>query len=151
MEPDLLNLGLTVLGPGGVLMKPNYRRWVAALMVVAGVLVAAPAFADPPSRVARLNYLKGSVSFRPASLDDWAPATLNYPLTTGDHLWTDDSSWAEMHIGSSAIRLAPSPAFAFRHLDDRTTHIRLSEGALDVRVRNLDGSDVFEIDTPSAA
>ena len=132
-------------------MKPISRHRVVALVVAAGVLLGAQAFADPPDRVARLNYLKGSVSFRPASLDDWAPATLNYPLTAGDHLWTEESSWAEMHVGSTAIRLAPSTAFAFLNLDDRTTQIRLSEGAADVRVRNLDGSEQFEIDTPSAA
>lgn len=131
-------------------MKPTYRRWLATLAVAAGVLVATQAFADPPTRVARLNYLKGAVSFRPATLDDWTPAALNYPLTTGDHLWTDASAWAEMHIGSTAIRLAPTTAFAFLNLDDNTTQVRLSEGALDVRVRNLDG-EVFEIATPTAA
>jgi hypothetical protein len=132
-------------------MKPTYRHHVAALVVAAGVLLGAQAFADPPGRVARLNYLKGSVSFRPASVDDWTPATVNYPLTVGDHLWTETSSWVELHVGSTAIRLAPTTAFAFLNLDDRTTQIRLSEGALDVRVRNLDGSETFEIDTPSAA
>ena len=132
-------------------MTPTYRHRVAALVVAAGVLMGAQAFADPPGRVARLNYLKGAVSFRPASLDDWAPATVNYPLTIGDHLWTESNAWAELHVGSTAIRLAPTTAFAFLNLDDRTTQVRLSEGALDVRVRNLDGSETFEIDTPSAA
>src|SRR5438309_1810393 len=32
---------------------------------------------DPPSRVARINYLSGSVSFRPGSLEEWTAATLN--------------------------------------------------------------------------
>src|SRR5262245_13663665 len=56
---------------------------------------------DPPARVARLNYMSGSVSFRPGTVEDWAEATLNYPMTTGDHLWSDENSSAEMHVGST--------------------------------------------------
>jgi len=43
---------------------------------------------DPPSRAARLSLVSGTVSFEPASVEDWVPATLNRPLTTGDRLWT---------------------------------------------------------------
>ena len=32
---------------------------------------------DPPGRVARLNYMQGSVSFRPAGEDDWVTAVPN--------------------------------------------------------------------------
>jgi hypothetical protein len=70
-------------------------------------------------------------------------------LTTGDHLWTDAGSRAEVHIGSTAIRLSPETAFAFLNLDDQTIQIRLSEGSLNLRVRQLGESDVFEIDTPN--
>src|SRR2546427_10989796 len=55
---------------------------------------------DPPSRVGRVSFLPGSVPFRPGSVDDWATATINYPLTTGDHLWTDADARAELTIGS---------------------------------------------------
>ena len=92
-------------------------------IVGAVLLMAAPAFSDagdPPSRVARLNYESGSVSFRPGSLDDWSPATLNYPLTTGDHLWADQDARAEMHIGSAAVRMDSRTALSFLNLDDRT-------------------------------
>src|SRR5256886_7770884 len=92
---------------------------------------------DPPSRVGRLSFLSGSVSFRPGSVDDWATATINYPLTTGDHLWTDADARAEITIGSSAIRLASQSAFGFLALDDRTPQVRLSPGALAVPLRPL--------------
>src|SRR6266851_2339030 len=39
---------------------------------------------DPPSRVARLAYAQGPVSFQPAGTDDWVTAGLNRPVTTGD-------------------------------------------------------------------
>jgi hypothetical protein len=108
-------------------------------------------WADPPARVARLNYFSGSVSFRPGTLDDWAPATLNYPLTTGDHLWTDNDARSELHVGSAAFRLGPQTAFAILNLDDHTTQVRLSQGSLDVRVRHLEEDDAIEIDTPNSA
>ncbi|HSK08750.1 MAG TPA: DUF6600 domain-containing protein, partial [Vicinamibacterales bacterium] len=130
-------------------MKPIATPSTVIVVALAGVLLATTALADPPSRVARLNYVKGSVSFRPATLDDWGPATLNHPLTTGDHLWTDGDAWTEMHVGSTAIRMAPRTAFAFLNLDDRLVQVRLSEGAVDVRLRHLNGD--FEINTPSAA
>jgi FecR protein len=106
---------------------------------------------DPPSRVGRLSFLGGTVSYRPGSVEDWAAASINYPLTTGDHLWTDADARAEVTVGSNAIRLAPQSAFAFLALDDRTTQVRLSQGSLDARVRNLGDNDVFEIDTPNGA
>jgi len=40
---------------------------------------------DPPSRVARIGYLEGSVSFQPAGEPDWVQAVANRPMTTGDN------------------------------------------------------------------
>ena len=34
---------------------------------------------DPSSRVARLSYAQGSVSFQPAGTEDWVTAGLNRP------------------------------------------------------------------------
>src|SRR2546428_2018252 len=106
---------------------------------------------DPPSRVGRLSYLSGSVSFRPGDVDDWTDATINYPLHNGDHLWTDSDARAEITVGSSAFRLAPQSAFGFLALDDRTVQVRLAQGSLNVRVRDLGENESLEIDTPSGA
>ena len=69
---------------------------------------------DPPTWVARLNYIQGSVSFRPGEMEDWTQATLNYPFRSGDHLWVDEGARAELHVGSTALRLNQSTALAFR-------------------------------------
>ena len=106
---------------------------------------------DPPSRVGRVSFLSGSVSFRPGDVDDWAAATINYPLQNGDHLWTDSDARAEITVGTSAFRLAPQTAFGFLALDDRTLQVRLAQGSLNVRVRNLREDESLEIDTPSGA
>jgi len=106
---------------------------------------------DPPSRVGRLSFVTGSVSFRPGDVDDWVAATVNYPLHDGDHLWTDSDARAEITVGSIAFRLASQSAFGFLALDDRTVQVRLSQGSLNVRVRDLDDDETLEIDTPSGA
>src|SRR2546427_114818 len=72
---------------------------------------------DPPSRVGRLSFVSGSVSFRPGDVDDWVSATVNYPLHDGDHLWTDTDARAEITVGASAIR----PATTSRTRSGRTT------------------------------
>ncbi len=106
---------------------------------------------DPPGRVGRLSFVGGSVSFRPGDVDDWVAATVNYPLHDGDHLWTDSDARAEITVGSTAFRLAPQSAFGFLALDDRTVQVRLAQGSLNVRVRDLDNDESLEIDTPSGA
>jgi len=107
--------------------------------------------ADPPSRVARLNYVSGPVSFRPGSVDDWTAATLNYPLTTGDHLWADAGARAEMHIGSTAVCMDSTTAISILALDDSVAQIGLTEGTIDVRLQYLAEGDTLEVDTPNAA
>ena len=106
---------------------------------------------DPPGRVARLNYMSGTVSFRPGSQEDWGPATMNYPLTSGDHLWTDQQGGVEMHVGSTAVRLAGGTSFSVLNVDDHNAQISLSQGYLNVRMPRLDEGDSFEVDTPNGA
>ena len=60
---------------------------------------------DPPIRVARLQLVGGQVSMQPGGVEDWVPAVLNRPLTTGDRLWADNDSRAELSIGSAALRI----------------------------------------------
>ena len=78
-------------------------RYQLALSLTLGILAAGSLAAqDPPSRVARLNFLRGEVSFQPPSVDDWSPASLNYPLSTGSHIYTADSGTAEAAPGPPA-------------------------------------------------
>jgi hypothetical protein len=106
---------------------------------------------DPPSRVARIGYLEGSVSFQPAGETDWVQAVANRPMTTGDKLWSDKDSRAELQLGSAVIRMDANTGVSFLNLDDNTVQIQLTSGAVNIRVRRLDQNDVFEIDTPNLA
>jgi hypothetical protein len=125
------------------------------LLLVASLFLAVHETAaqeeDPPSRVARLGYIKGQVSFDPAGTDDWVSAVVNRPITTGDKLWTDSESRAELHIGSAAIRLSERTGFSFLNLSDRMMQIRLTEGTIGIRVRRLADDEAIEVDTPNLA
>ena len=118
---------------------PDHPAWAAADTT------------DVPGRAARLSYLSGTVSFQPGSVDDWVPATLNRPLTTGDRLWTEEGARAEVNLGSAAMRIDGRTNFSFINLDDRTAQVQLSLGHLSVRVRSLADDEVVEVDTPEAA
>ena len=131
----------------GIFMKQTSR----VLLIMASAAFLAAAQDDPPGRVGRLNYITGEVSYRPGDVDDWVAADFNRPLTTGDHLWTDQDARAELHIGSAAVRLNSRTAFEFLNLDDNTVQIRLAEGSLNIHVRDLDEQEVFEVDTPNLA
>jgi hypothetical protein len=106
---------------------------------------------DPPSRVARLNYLTGNVSMEPAGVDEWAPAVVNRPFTTGDYLYADQGAQAELHMDVAAMRMGPNTSFGFLNLNDQTVQIKLSEGDMYFRLYNFGPDQVFEVDTPNAA
>jgi uncharacterized protein DUF6600 len=110
-----------------------------------------PGQGDPSSRVARLNYTSGSVSFQPGGEGDWVTAVVNRPMTTGDNLWADQNSRAELHVGSTAFRMGAETSMTLLDLDDRTVQLRLSMGSLMLRVRHLDDGDLLEVDTPNLA
>jgi len=138
-------------GAARCVLAPKYqeKRMLRRLLFLALALVAVLPAQDPPARAGRLSFISGPVSLQPAGVTDWAPATINRPLTTGDQLFADKGARAEVHVPGAAFRLGDRTAFQFLNLDDQHAQVRLSEGALDVRVRRLEGN--IEIDTPNMA
>jgi hypothetical protein len=72
-------------------------------------------------------------------------------MTTGDKLWADRDSRAELQIGSGSIRLGANTGFSFLNLDDNTAQLQLTEGTLRIRLRRLNRGEIFEVDTPNLA
>jgi hypothetical protein len=103
---------------------------------------------DPPGRIGRVSYLDGPVSERADTAADWSGALVNDVVTTGDALWTDAGAHAEVHVGSSAARLAPETLADFIEVSDTATEIRLSQGSLYLRLRQLGEGERYQIDTP---
>src|SRR5512141_3331381 len=125
-------------------MQSHRLRALVFAAAVAAIAFSGWASADPPSRVARLGYMTGAVSFSPAGEDDWVQAGVNRPLTTGDRLWSDAGSRAEIQVGGAMIRMSAGTGVSILNLDDRITQLQLTQGALNVSVRRLEPNQVFE-------
>ena len=106
---------------------------------------------DPPTRVARLSYTQGSVSYQVSGDQDWVAPDPNRPLTTNDNLWADKDSLAEVHIGSTAMRMSSETGISILNLDDRTAQIQLAQGTIEIHLRDLEPGDAWEFDTPNLA
>ena len=106
---------------------------------------------DPPTRVARLNYFEGPVTYEPAGATDWSYASLNRPLTTGDQVWVDDKGRSELHIGSTAVRMDALTSLDLVNLSDSIAQLKVLQGTMEVRIRAVDPGSSYEIDTPNLA
>jgi FecR protein len=104
---------------------------------------------DPPTRVARISYLDGSVSLQPGGAGDWGSAARNRPMTVGDKIWTDKDSRAELQTGVVSIHLGSMTALSFLNLDQNITQMRLAEGSINFRVKEIREGDTYEVDTPN--
>jgi hypothetical protein len=124
-------------------------------LFVIWALAATMAFAvednDPPGRAARLSFVEGTVSLQPGGVDDWVSAEVNRPLTSGDKLWTEPGSRAELQIGTAAVRLNGHTSASVLNLNDHTIQIEITLGMLRVHLRDLGEGETFEIDTPNLA
>src|SRR5258708_3164609 len=106
---------------------------------------------DPPTRVGRVGYTTGTVSFEAGGEGDWLEAIPNRPLTSGDNLWSDRNARAEVQLGSTSIRLGSETSVTLSDLERDVTQLRLSMGSLFLHVRHVGSDDIFEIDTPNLA
>ena len=97
------------------------------------------------------SYIDGTVSFQPGGQGDWGAATRNRPVTIGDKIWADNNSRAELQAGQASIHIASMTALSFLNLDEQTTQMRLAEGTINFRVREMREGDVYEVDTPNLA
>src|SRR5262249_50840966 len=70
--------------------------------------------------------------------------------TSGDQIFSDEGARAEIHIPGAAFQLGSRTAFEFLNLDDQNVQVRLSEGQMIVRVREIESGNL-EVDTPNAA
>ena len=134
--------------------RTGYLAALAAILLLFSTLPSA--FAqdddqDPPGRAGRVSYTSGTVSFQPGGEGDWLDAIPNRPLASGDNLWADRNSRAEVQVGSTSIRLGSETSVTLSEIDSNVTQIRLSMGTLFFRVRRADSDDAFEVDTPNLA
>lgn len=133
-------------------MKTTKLGLVAAAL--AAVFLAVPTFAqdqDPPGIAARVAFLSGPVSLEAGGAEDWSSAPLNYPMVSGDRIFTGDGARAAIQCGSTDIRLWGNTDTTLTNLTDDYKQIGLSQGSIHLRVFNMSSEETVEVDTPSGA
>ncbi len=119
------------------------------IILLATSLSAQAAASDPPGCVGRLSYAEGAVSFHAADQADWSQATLNYPLTTGDSLWTDVGARAEIQIGSAEIYLDQVTEVDVTQLDDSAIRLAVLRGSINVHFTAVPLNGDIKITAPA--
>ena len=104
-----------------------------------------------PGRVARLASLSGQVQFAPAGESDWGSVEVNRPMVIGDRLLTGNDGRAVLELGDASVRIDNDSAFDFLNLDQDNVQVELSQGTLNLAVRQLAQGENFEVDTPTVA
>ncbi|WP_345811221.1 DUF6600 domain-containing protein [Paraburkholderia sp. PREW-6R] len=150
-RPTRRALGYTLIATAALLLASQAGMAQEAPPGPGQIPESATQNTDPPSRVARLNYTAGTVTTEPAGATDWSYAQINRPLTTGDQLWNDQNARSELHIGSTAVRLGPSTSLDLLNLDDNSAQLKVAQGTLSARVREMPPGSSYEVDTPNLA
>jgi hypothetical protein len=137
-------------------LKPLYQG-ICALMVVSAAAITPITSAraayeasnaiDPPARVGRLSDVTGQVWMYSPGSGEWVAAVRNRPLTSGDRLSTDAGARAEVHIGSTTLRLDSGSELEVLQLDDNRMVLQLHSGSTSVRLRQRETAAQFELRT----
>lgn len=107
---------------------------VAACTILVS-LAANASPSDPPSRVGRIGYIEGDVSFYTDRSEGWRKARINFPVTSENSIWTENQSRAEVRIGSSSLRLNDNSVLDLLKIDDDRTQLFLQRGTVNIRTR----------------
>jgi hypothetical protein len=106
---------------------------------------------DPPASIARIGYLNGNVSLQAYGSDQWADAPINYPMVGGDRLYTGPGSRAVVQLGGAEMRIWQATDVTLTNLSDNFEQIGLAQGALRLRVFQMEPGSQIEVDTPNGA
>jgi hypothetical protein len=134
----------------------SVRQLLAFTTALTMLLPALPAAAQddsasggaPPSRVGQIASLNGNVSFNGSGSGGWAQAALNYPVSAGDTLYTQDSAQASIALDSSRIALAGNTELQVTTLDQNDFAATQSQGEAVYVISDLQPGQQFAVTTP---
>ena len=137
-------------------MKSWVRVVPASFLIIVVALFASAAraqdnTADPPGRVARVDYMTGQISVQPHGTDDWVQAESNRPLTIADNVWADKDSRAELDFGTGVMRIDSETSLTLTNVNNDAVQVSLHQGALNVHVGHLYSGEIWEVDSPNLA
>jgi hypothetical protein len=103
---------------------------------------------DPPARVGRVAVITGAVSFHNQGDTQWSPASVNYPVSSGNAFWTEPSAEAQLEVGDSRIALAGSSEFDVYALDAAGLQGVAMQGESYLHLRDLAPNEAWSVQTP---
>ncbi|MDD2878250.1 MAG: hypothetical protein PHT60_08725 [Acidiphilium sp.] len=135
-------------------MRPSFRLALALTTALGTILPAIPtaqaqdASSAPPERVGQIALVQGSVSFDTNGASQWTAAALNYPVTSGDALYTQPDAEAAVAIDWSRITLNDATELQITNIGPHTVDAALSQGEAYLDLRYLAPGDSYAITTP---
>ena len=124
----------TILKFKKYLGRACYSSMAACAFLTMFAASAAPV--DPPSRVGRIGYVEGDVSFYADRSEGWRKARINFPVTSENSIWTENQSRAEVRIGASALRIDDNSVLDLVKINDDRTQAFLQRGSVNIRTRS---------------
>jgi hypothetical protein len=125
-------------GPGGPMPGPGPQQQPNA-----------PQQGDPGA--ARVSFMHGDVSTQHSGSNDWAAATLNTPVVSGDHISTGKDSRVEIQLDhANILRLSDESAANVVSLSRTQMQIQAGQGLVNFDALKSSDANV-EIDTPNVA
>lgn len=103
---------------------------------------------DPPARVGRLALINGTVSFHTTDEDHWEPATLNYPVTSGNAFWTEPGARAEIEAAGTRFTMGEQTELDLDTLDEQSMVATEPQGEVYLRVSRLAEGQTDVVQTP---
>ncbi|WP_048862536.1 DUF6600 domain-containing protein, partial [Acidisphaera rubrifaciens] len=105
---------------------------------------------SPPSRVGRVGRIVGTVSFHATDAAQWTPATLNFPVTSGNGFWTEPDGQTEIDVGASQLDLASETELDFDTLDGTRVIATEAQGEIYLDLSKLAQGEAWTLVTPRA-
>jgi hypothetical protein len=159
LQSGLLALGLAVLVPSTALCQYHTTETTA----IPGQAPPPDGNAAPPAndgsnsgpvRLARIDYVKGDVAWRPDASSDWAQAVSNLPIRQGAQLWVARGARAEIQFDDgSDLRIGNGALLTLKALysdaNGEFTQVVLQSGLATLATRHQ--YSVYQIDAPIAS
>ena len=103
---------------------------------------------DPPERVGRVAHIAGTVSFHNQGDTEWSPASLNYPVSSGNAFWTEPGARLRLDISDSQVSLAGGTEFDVATLDATGLQGVAARGESFLLLRDPAPGESWSVQTP---
>ncbi len=127
---------------------PAVAQPVAQVPPLPGVVQPDQPQGDPPVRVGRVARQSGAVSFRTAADTRWSAARPNFPVSTGDSLWTEPGAQTELEIAGGRVALSAQTEIDISALDGQGLRAVVAQGEIYVQLSTLAPNEVWSMQTP---